>query len=271
MFPSRERSGHLVDWNVGRYLGDDGIDLIGSLQCSSARDLAPPGRRGKLELQRLCVVQGDIGHGIAGGGDLVAHQADDGEFVAVRPERHLLAECESGRAVDDHFVMAAHDVAPCDERPRPARPAQLETDEKKAQRRPPELRLDRLIGDGTGALHAIDPSHDFSCVARDARGLGERPVGSGLHHPQIGVRRAGLPQRIVDQAPVDAGDDDHDTEQQAQAKGGEHEAQEIVLDIAIGEIHRLCTWAISAARPTRSPLASCVTTAALSGRPPVIS
>ena len=119
---------------------------------------------------------------------------------------------------------------------------------------PPELRLDRLVGDGTGALDAIDPSHDFPCVARYARGLGEGPVGPGLHHPQIGVRRSGLPQCIIDQTSVDARDDDHDPEQQAQAKGGEHEAQEIVLDIAISEVHRLCTCAILAARPTRRPL-----------------
>ena len=132
MLPSRERGGHLVEGDVGRYLGDHRIDLIGRLQCCSACDLAPPGRRGKLELQCLGVAQGDVGHGIAGGCNFVAHQADDGKFVPVRPERHLLPECEPGRAVDDHFVVAAHDVAPCDELPRPARPAQLETDEKKA-------------------------------------------------------------------------------------------------------------------------------------------
>ena len=64
------------------------------------------------------------------------------------------------------------------------------------------------------------------------------PLVPACDHPEIGIRRARLPQRVVDQAAVDAGDHDHDTEQQAQAEVGQDEAQKIVLDIPIGQIHR---------------------------------
>ena len=102
--------------------------------------------------------------------------------------------------------------------------------------------------------HAIDPADQFPGVAGDARRLGEGSIGSGLDHPEIRVRGARLPQRVVDQAAVDAGDHDHDAEQQAQSEIGQHEAQQIVLDIPVRQIHRLGSSVILAARPTRSPL-----------------
>ncbi len=153
----------------------------------------------------------------------------------------------------------------------PAGPTQLVADEEEAERLAVELGLHRLVGNGTGALHAIDPADQFPGVAWDARRLGERPIGAGLDHPEIGVGCARLPQRVVDQATVDAGDHDDDAEQQAQAKIGQHEPQKIVLDIPVGQIHCFGSLAIVAARPARSPLRNCVTTKAFSGTPPVIS
>ena len=112
VLPARERGGDLLDRNIGRHLGDDGIDLVVGFQRPAARDLAPLGRRRELELQLLRVVQGDVADGIAGRREFVAHQADDGELVTVRAQRHFLAERKAGGAVDDHFVMAADNVAP---------------------------------------------------------------------------------------------------------------------------------------------------------------
>ncbi len=126
--------GDFVDPDIGRHLGDDGIDLVVGLHAAAARGLAPLGRRRKLELQRLRVVQGDVADRIAGGGHLIAHQADDRELVAVRAERHLLADRQAGGTVDDHLVMIAQDVAAGDELARPAGPAGLIADEKHAQR-----------------------------------------------------------------------------------------------------------------------------------------
>ena len=191
--------------------------------------------------------------------------------MAMRAERHFLAEPEPGGTVDDHFIMAAQNVAPGRQLARAAGPARLEADEKHAQRLAVELGLHRLVGDGAGALHAIDPADQFPRVAGNARGLGERTIGAGLDDPEVGVCGARLPQRVVDQAAVDAGDHDHDAEQQAQSEIGQHEAQQIVLDVPVSQIHRFGSSAIVAARPSRSPLRNCTTTRALSGRPPVIS
>ena len=271
MLPARERGGDLLDRNVGRYLGDDGIDLIVGLQRAAARGLAPRGRRRQLELQSLRVAQGNVADGIAGRGHLFAHQADDGELVAVRAERHLLAELETGGAVDDHLIMVAQDFAPRHQLAGAAGPARLEADQEQPQRLAVELGLHRLIGDGAGAFHAIDAADQFARVAGNARGFRERAVGAGLHHPEIGIGRARLPQRVVDQPAIDAGDHDHDAEQQAQAEIGQHEAQQIVLDVPVGEIHRFGSLAMVAARPTRKPLRNCVTTSAFAGTPPVIS
>ena len=199
------------------------------------------------------------------------HQADHRELVTVRSQRHFLAERQAGGTVDDHLIMTAHDLPPGHELAGSARPARLEADQEQAQRLAVELGLHRLIGDGAGTLHAIDAADQFARVAGNARGFGERPIGAGLHHPEIGIGGARLPQRVVDQAAIDAGDHDHDAEQQAQAEIGQHEAQQIVLDVAVGEIHRFGPPAIVAARPTRSPLRNCVTTWAPAGTPPVIS
>ena len=101
------------------------------------------------------------------------------------------------------------------------------------------------------------------------------PVGAGLDDPEVGIGGPGLPQRVINQPAIYAGDYDHDAEQKAKPEIGQHEAQQIMLDVAVGEIHRFGSLAIFvsilAARPTRSPLRNCVTTAALSGTPPVIS
>ena len=72
--------------------------------------------------------------------------------MAVRAQRHFLAERQAGGAIDDHFVMAAHDVAPGDKLARTAGPAQLVADEEEAERLAVELGLHRLVGDGAGAL-----------------------------------------------------------------------------------------------------------------------
>ena len=108
--------------------------LIWSLvSCDPPRaDFAPLGGRRQLELKLLRVAQGDVGHRIAGRRDLVLHQADDRELVAARAERHLLAEGEAGAAIDDHFIMAAQDLAPGDNLARSAGPARLEADEEEA-------------------------------------------------------------------------------------------------------------------------------------------
>ena len=226
-------------------------------------------------MQDLSVAQGDVAHRIAGRGYLVTHKPDHGEFVSVRAQRHFLAEREPGRAVDDHFVVAAQDLTPVREFAGAAGPARLEADEEEAQWLVVQVGLDRLVGNGTGAFHAIDPADQFPRIAGDARGFGERPIGAGLDHPEIGMSRAGLPQRVVNHATVDAGDHDHDSEQQAEAEVGQNEAQQIVLDIPISQIHRLGSSAtlaaILAARPTRKPLRTGATTSALSGTPPVIS
>ena len=161
---------------------------------------------------------------------------------------------------------------PADQLARAAGPARLKADEEQAQRLALEFGLHRLVGDGAGALHAVDAADQFPRVAGDARGLGERPVGAGLDHPEIGVRRARLLQRVIDHAAVDARDHDHDAEQQAQSEIGQDEAQQFVLDVAVSQIHDFgLRLAILAARPTRKPLRNCTTTMAPFGTPPVIS
>ena len=251
------------------------IDLVVGCQPAAARELAPRRWRSRLELQDLRVAQGDVGHGIAGRRDLVAHQADHRELVPARAQRHFLAERQAGGAINDRFIMAAQDVAPGRKLMGAAGPARLEADEEQAERLAVEFGLHRLVGDRARALHAIDSADQFSRVAGNTRRFGKRPVGAGFDHPDIGVGGAGLPQRVVDQAAIDAGDHDHDAEQQAQSEIGQDEAQKIVLDIPIRQIHRLgpCVIfsAILAARPARSPLGNCATTTALSGTPPAIS
>lgn len=74
----------------------------------------------------------------------VARQADDGELVAMGSKRHLVAEGKTGRAVDDHLVMAAHNPSTGSELAGATRPARLVADDEEAQRHAPELRLDRL-------------------------------------------------------------------------------------------------------------------------------
>jgi len=120
-------------------------------------------------------------------------------------------------------------------------------------------------------LHAVDPTDQFARIAGDARGLGKRTVGAGLDYPKIGIGGARLPQRVVDQAAVNAGNHDHNAEQQAQSEVGQDEAQQVVLDVPVSQIHWLGFSAIVAERPSRSPLRNCTATRALSGRPPVIS
>ena len=157
--------------------------------------------------------------------------------MPVGAQRHFLAEREAGGAIDDHFIVAAQNFAPGRKLPGAARPARLEADEKQAERLAVQFGLHRLVGDRARALHAIDSADQFARVAWDARGFGERPIGAGLDHPEIGVSGAGLPQRVVDQAAIDTGDHDHDAEQQAQSEIGQNEAQQIVLDIPVGQIH----------------------------------
>ena len=89
--------------------------------------------------------------------------------MTVRAQRHFLAEREAGGAIDDHFVMAPHKVASGREYARTPGPTQLVADEEEAERLAIELGLHRLVGNGTGALHAIDPADQFPGVAWDAR------------------------------------------------------------------------------------------------------
>ena len=140
--------------------------------------------------------------------------------------------------------MVAQDFAPRHQLAGAAGPARLEADQEQPERLAVELGLHRLIGDGAGAFHAIDAADQFARVAGNARGFRERAVGAGLHHPEVGIGRARLPQRVVDQPAIDTGDHDHDAEQQTQSEIGQHEAQQIVLDVPVGEIHRFGSLAI---------------------------
>ena len=114
-------------------------------------------------------MQGDVADGIAGRCEFIPHQADDGKFMAVGAQRDLLAERETGGTVDDHFVMAAYDIAPGQELARTAGPVMLEADEEEAERLAVQLGLDRLVGDRARAFHAVDPGDQLPCVARDSR------------------------------------------------------------------------------------------------------
>ena len=58
-----------------------------------------------------------------------------------------------------------------------------------------------------------------------------------------------------------------DAEQQAEAEIGQHETQQIMLDVPVGQIHLAGPCTILPARPTRSPLPNWVSTDALSGTP----
>ena len=271
VLPARERCDNLLDGHIRRHLGDHRVDLIVRLRRLSARNLASLGRRSEFKLKLLRIAQRYVGHGITGRSEFVPHQADDGECVTVRPQRDLLAEDEAGGTVDDHFVVAAHDLTASQKLARTAGPSQFKAYQEETEWRTFQFRLDRLVGDRARPFHAVDPAYQFPGIALDARRLGEWPVGAGLHNPQIRVCRTGLPQRIVDHATVYAGDHDHDSEQQAQSKVGQDKAQEIVLDISVRQIHRLGSSVILTARPMRSPLRNWATTLVLSGRPPVIS
>ena len=97
------------------------------------------------------------------------------------------------RAVDDYFVVAAHDLATGDELAGFAGAAWLEADEEEAVRCAVQLSLNRLVGDGTGTLNAVYAADQFPGIARNARGFGERAFGVGLDDPEVGIRGAGLP------------------------------------------------------------------------------
>ena len=109
---------------------------------------------------------------------------------------------------------------PADEIARAAGPARLEADEEHAKRFAVELGLDRLVRDGAGALHAVDPADQFPRVARDARCFGKRSIGAGFDHPEIGACGASLSQRVINHAPVNTRDHNNDAEQQAQSEIG---------------------------------------------------
>jgi hypothetical protein len=189
----------------------------------------------------------------------------------MRPQRHHLAELETGGAIDDHFVMVAQDVASGHQALRTARSIQFVADEEKTKRLAVEFGLHRLISHRAGVLDAVDARHDLPGVAGNARCFGERAVGSGLDHPKVRVRRARLAQRVVDQSAIDTGYCDDDAKQQAQAETRQHETQQIVPDVAVGEIHRFGSLATAAARPTLRPLRNGATTMASTDTPPVIS
>jgi hypothetical protein len=87
-----------------------------------------------------------------------------------------------------------------------------------------------LVGNGAGALDAVDPADEFSRIAGYTRGLGERSIGAGFNHPKISVSGTRLAQGIIYEAAINARDHDDDAQQQAQAKVCEHKAQ-IVLDV----------------------------------------
>jgi hypothetical protein len=118
----------LFDRHVRRYFGEHGVDLIARFQGSAARDLAPRGRRRKLELQRLRVEQTHVGDGVARIRDVVPRQADNGELVTMRSEWNLLTKRQASGAIKHHFVVAAHDPVTGDKLARPAGTAQFVTD-----------------------------------------------------------------------------------------------------------------------------------------------
>ncbi len=186
-------------------------------------------------------------------------------------ERYFLPELEAGRAIDDHLIMAARNVAPGRELAWATGAARLEAHQKHAERLAVQFGLHRLIGHGAGAFHTINSADEFPGVARDARSLGKGPICAGLNYPEVDVRGARLPQRFINHASVDTGDHDDDAKQQAQSEIGQDEPEQIVLDVPVGQVHRLASSAILAARPARSPLRICTTTCDLSGRPSVTS
>ena len=271
MLPARQCRGDLRDRNIGRHLGNNGVDHVGRCRCPPRAASRRPIGGDSSNCSCLRVEQRDVGDRIAGGGEFVARHADDGECVTAGAERHLLAEGETGRAVDDHLVMAAHDLAPGEELARAAGPPRLEADDEQPQRSAFQCRLGRLVGDGAGALDAIDPSHHLSRIAGDPRRFGKWSIGAGFDDPEVRARGADLPERVVDRALVNSGDGDDDTEQQAQAETGQHEAQDIVPDVAVSQIHGFFSSATLTARPIRNPLRSFVTATAPSGMPALIS
>ena len=99
------------------------------------------------------------------------------------------------------------------------------------------LGLDRLIGDAAGGGHAGDAGDGLARVAGNARGLGEGSARVGLDDPEIDRGCARDRQRIDDEPAIDADHRQHDAEQQAEADAGQQEAEEVVADVAIGEVH----------------------------------
>jgi hypothetical protein len=108
-------------------------------------------------------------------------------------KRNFLTKRKAGAAVDDDFIMTANDVPAGDEPARTAWPIELIANEENAQRFSIEFGLDCLVGDGTGALYAIDPADQFSRISWYAGRLGKWPIGAGFNHPKISVGSTRLP------------------------------------------------------------------------------
>jgi hypothetical protein len=78
-------------------------------------------------------------------------------------------------------------------------------------------------------------------------------------------------QSVVKRTPVYAGHRDHDSEQQTQSEAGQDEAEKVMPDVSVGEVHRWGCSPATVARPTRSPPGKLASTRAPSGMPSRIS
>ena len=163
-------------------------------------------------MKRLRVKQGHIGDRVTGRSNLITHEANDRELMTMSAERNFLAKRKAGGAIDDDFVMTANDIPSSDESARTAWPIKLIANEEDAQRVSIEFGLDRLVGNGAGALDAIDPADQFSRIAWYAGGLGKWSIGAGFNHPKISVGSTRLPQRIIDQAAINARNHNNDAQ-----------------------------------------------------------
>src|SRR4029078_3287842 len=119
--------------------------------------------------------------------NLITHEANDRELMAMSAERNFLAKRKASESIDDDFVMTANDVPPGDEPAWTAWPFKLVANEEDAERATVQFGLDRLVGNGAGALDAVDSADKFSRIAGYTRGLREWSIGAGFNHPKISV------------------------------------------------------------------------------------
>ena len=101
--------------------------------------------------------------------------------------------------------------------------------------------------------------------------FGKGTVCVGLDNPKIGPRGPHETKGIVQRTTVNAHHRHHDAKQKAQPDTGQKEAEKVVPDVPVGEVHCPDCSPTAAARPTRSPVGRVASTLAPSGMPPRIS